>query len=75
MFRSKSTARSHHIDLDTIRETLAYMRDDVAADPALANVAGALDEAIVALDAATDSRSGSPAATSPYEARFFSIRS
>lgn len=40
------------IDLETIHETLAYMRDDVARVPELANVANALGKAIKEIDVA-----------------------
>lgn len=40
------------IDLDTVRETLLYMKDDLRRDPALARAADALDTAIQEIDKA-----------------------
>lgn len=47
MFRTaRSRANGPLIDLETVRETLLYMRDDMRRDPATSGVARALDEAI-----------------------------
>ncbi|MBU2582487.1 MAG: hypothetical protein KJ622_12290 [Alphaproteobacteria bacterium] len=76
MFRLKAapTRLSHRIDLDTVRETITYIRDDVAADPALAGVADALDRAIVAIDNAAPSECRPIDRSPPFSARFFANR-
>ncbi|KUO63917.1 MAG: hypothetical protein APF80_06970 [Alphaproteobacteria bacterium BRH_c36] len=74
MLRLRRVPRSTRIDLQTVRETLSYIRDDVAADPALANVASALSRAITEIDSA-DSRKNLPRhARAPFDARFFPNR-
>lgn len=52
MFKTiRSGADDPLIDLETVRETLLYMRDDMRRDPATAGVARALDEALSEIDA------------------------
>lgn len=47
MFRTaRPGGKAPLVDLDTVRETLVYMRDDMRRDPATAGVARALDEAL-----------------------------
>ncbi len=43
-----------HIDLETVRETLAYIHDDVRRVPALAGLAGALGAALAEIEAVAD---------------------
>jgi len=74
MFRFKPTPKPNHIDLETIRETIAYIRDDVAADPALSDVASALEQAVFALDSASESQQASNATCTPIGARIFTSR-
>lgn len=76
MFRIKPTRPHNRIDLQTVRETLSYIRDDVAGDPSLAEVTYALEDALIAIDAAQKS-SGPPSSSSELpilNARFFASR-
>ncbi len=42
--------RQERIDLDTLRETLAYMHADTRSDTQLAGIANALEQAIAEID-------------------------
>ncbi|MFV0297890.1 MAG: hypothetical protein ACK5JT_17425 [Hyphomicrobiaceae bacterium] len=51
MFKSRTGSRApNEIDLETVRETLLYMSDDVSRNTELAPVAAALVNAIAAID-------------------------
>lgn len=56
------------IDLDTVRETLSYMRDDMATTPDLARVSQALSRAIDEI-AALGHRAPDPAQRQPGDAK------
>ena len=45
-----SPKHGRHIDLDTVRETIAYMRDDLAGTPGFEGVAGRLSAALAEID-------------------------
>ena len=65
MTRAKrNTSTPHRIDLETVRETLAYMNGDLAAVPELTAVSKALVEAIAAIDSAK--RSGVATGSAPH---------
>ncbi|MEZ5856523.1 MAG: hypothetical protein R3D67_17900 [Hyphomicrobiaceae bacterium] len=52
---TRNNPPTHRIDLETVRETLAYMHSDMGKVPALTAVSKALAEAIAAIDSATRS--------------------
>jgi hypothetical protein len=56
-----SRAAAPHIDLVTVRETLAYIHDDVRQVPALSGLAGALSAALAEIEAVEDA-SAAPSA-------------
>lgn len=60
------------IDLSTVRETLAYMREDARSVPGLEQVADALANAIREVDAAE--RKLQPVSLEPIAARFLPAR-
>jgi len=60
------------LDLATVRETIAYMHDDMARVPGLERVAGALKMAIDEIEAAE--RNAKPPAINPSVARFLPRR-
>ena len=59
------------IDIGTIRETLAYMRDDLRAAPNLAKVGSALEAALAEIDAVSAARA--PASTRAVPAGLFPV--
>lgn len=66
--------RSHSaiatIDLETVRETLLYMKDDLRRDPALARAADAIEAALAEIDRAQRSTSAAPPSSVNGFARF-----
>lgn len=48
----RRTARTPHVDLETVRETLVYMESDCRNCPGLEGVATALEQAITEIDRA-----------------------
>ena len=61
------------LDLSTVRETIAYMHDDMSRVPGLEGVASALETALEEIDAAE--RKPKPAVTiTPFIARFLPRR-
>lgn len=59
------------VDLTTVRDTLAYMKDDMERVPGLERVAAALNEALVEIDRA---KPPAPVPLSPIAARFLPRR-
>lgn len=75
MLRLRRVPLSTRIDLQTVRETLCYMRDDVGSEPGLSRVASALDKAIQEIDASASPKQPHGSTKTPLEARFFASRS
>lgn len=74
MLRLRRVQRSPRIDLQTVRETLCYIRDDVATEPGLANVASALVRVIREIDSVASAKDLPDRAVTPCHARFFANR-
>lgn len=62
------------IDLTTVRDTLAYMQDDMARVPGLEKVADALARTLDEIDAVKPSKLRPLATDSPFAARFLPWR-
>lgn len=75
MSPSKDALGSPRIDLETIRETLAYIRDDVRNAPGLEGVAGALEEAVRKIDAVSARRRRPSRLSAIFPVRFLPNRS
>ena len=50
LLRRNAAVHEAHIDLATVRETIAYIQDDLARSPRLARVGAALAEALAEID-------------------------
>jgi hypothetical protein len=68
-FRTKAPPRT--LDLATVRETLAYVHDDMRRAPGLERVAAALAAAIAEVEWAE--RASAPSRTRPAPARFLPL--
>lgn len=73
-FKHSPSPRSRRIDLETVRETMVYIRDDVAAEPELSEVADALEQAICALDTANLGGKAAKPTQPLFSVRFFPNR-
>jgi hypothetical protein len=74
MSLSKDAPGSPRIDLETIRETLAYIRDDVRNARGLEGVASALEEAVREIDAVSAQRQRPSRFPEIFPVRFLPIR-
>lgn len=62
------------IDLTTVRDTLAYMQEDMARVPGLEKVADAMARTLDEIDAVKPSMTAPIATASPFAARFLPWR-
>jgi hypothetical protein len=69
----KQRAVSTTLDLETVRETLAYIRDDLQRVSGLENATSALSLAVIEIDRAQ--RASQPIANSIIKSRFLRRRS
>lgn len=72
MFRAKIASPVSRIDLETLRETIALMRDDIAAVPEYRRIAQALQTGLDEIDRASANQP--PRRRAPHAARFVPFR-
>ncbi len=70
MFRNSRSHKAPQVDLETVRETILYMRDDLRGVPGMDAVTRSLSKAIHEIDAANRPQPSSQT-SSPSTARFF----